>query len=81
MAEHLHVQLLLDAYAAFGKGDVAALTPTGAEDIRWHVPGTTDLAGTYEGHEAVLGFLGAAMDRTEGSLRAEPVALFADETH
>jgi hypothetical protein len=81
MAEHPHVQLLRDAYAAFGKGDLAALTPTWAEDIRWHVPGTTDLAGTYEGHEAVLGFLGAAMDRTEGTLRVEPVALFADDTH
>ncbi len=29
----------------------------------------------------MLGFLGAAMDRTEGSLRVEPVALFADDTH
>ncbi len=81
MAEHPHVQLLRDAYDAFGKGDLAALSGSWAEDIRWHVPGTTDLAGTYEGHEAVLGFLGAAMDRTEGSLRVEPVALFADDTH
>ncbi|WP_269799581.1 nuclear transport factor 2 family protein [Geodermatophilus chilensis] len=70
-----------EAYTAFGKGDLAALTRLWAQDIRWHVPGTTDLAGTYEGHEGVLGFLGAAMDRSEGSLRVEPVALFADDTH
>ena len=70
MAEHPDVQLLRDAYDAFGKGELAALTGSWAEDVRRHVPGTTDLAGTYEGHGAVLGFPGAAMDRTEGSLRS-----------
>lgn len=81
MSEHPNIARLREASTAFGEGDLAALTRLWAQDIRWHVAGTTDLAGTYEGHEGVLGFLGAAMDRSEGSLRVEPVALFADDTH
>jgi ketosteroid isomerase-like protein len=81
MAEHPNIQRLRDGYGAFAKGDLATLQEIWAPDIRWHVSGHTDLAGTYEGIPAVLGFLQQVMERTGGTFRVEPQSLFAGDTH
>lgn len=81
MAEHPNIQLMRDAYDAFAKGDLATLQDLWAPDLRWHVAGNSDLAGTYEGIPAVLGFLQQSLERTGGSLRVEPLAFYANDSH
>jgi ketosteroid isomerase-like protein len=81
MSEHPHVPLLRGAYAAFAKGDLAALDDVFAEDIRWHEPGRNQLSGTYAGRAAVYELFGRLMQITEGSFRIEVRALLADDDH
>ena len=79
MSDHPNLQRMRDGYDAFAKGDVAALQELMTDDIVWHVPGHSSLAGDYAGKEAVLGFFGRVMETTEGSFRVEPLTLLTDD--
>ena len=65
MAEHPNVARIRDGYAAFAKGDFAALTDLLAEDLVWHQGGRSQLAGDYRGREAVFGYFAKLMEVTE----------------
>ena len=80
MSEHPNVMRLRRGYEAFGKGDLAALDDLFAEDIRWTIPGRGQLAGTYQGRQAVYAMFGRLLELTEGSFRVEPRKVFADAT-
>jgi len=57
MSAQENVQIVKDAYAAFGRGDIQGLLALFAEDIEWIVPGEGwPLAGTYRGHAGVAEF-------------------------
>ena len=79
MSEHPNVARMREGYEAFGKGDLDTLRQLWTDDVRWHESGHTDLAGTYEGPDAVFAFFGRLFDLTEGSLQVEPRALLADD--
>ena len=79
MSDHPNVQLMSDGYVAFGKGDLAALELLMTDDVIWHVPGRTPLAGDYQGRTAVFAFFATVMELTEGSFRVEPLTLLADD--
>jgi ketosteroid isomerase-like protein len=80
MSEHPNVTRIREGYAAFARGDLAALDDLLAEDIRWHVGGHSRLAGTYEGRPAVHAMFGKLMEITEGSFSVHLRAVFADDT-
>ena len=50
-----NVQIVKNAYAAFGRGDIQGLLALFAEDIEWIIPGEGGwpLAGTYRGRAGV----------------------------
>ena len=81
MAEHPNVARIRDGYAAFAKGDFAVLTDLFAEDLLWHDSGRNQLSGDYRGREAVFGLFGKFAEVTEGSLRIDLHAVFADDEH
>ncbi len=81
MSDHPNLLRSRKGYEAFAKGDLATLTEQWREDIRWHEPGTSELAGDYEGPQAVFGMFARLMELTESSFRAEPVLLCADDEH
>ena len=61
---HPNVRLLEAFYRAqaafYAGGDVtAALRGLLAEDIAWHVPGRSPIAGHYHGHQEVVGYFAA----------------------
>jgi uncharacterized protein len=57
MGAQENVQIVKDAYAAFGRGDIQGLLAFLAEDIEWISPGgALPLAGTYRGRAALAGF-------------------------
>jgi ketosteroid isomerase-like protein len=64
--------------AALSSGDVATAMSFYAPDCELHYPGRNALSGTYRGTEEVLGFLGKAMELTEGTFHVETHAILAD---
>ena|SRR5215469_2348372 len=79
---HPNEELLRQAFAAFQSGDMEALqTKYFAEDIRYHVPGRSPLAGTYEGTAAVLGFFGRTFELTGGTLSIDLHDVLANDDH
>ena len=70
-----------DGYRAFNAGDVDALTDLFAEDIVWHFPGTSKLAGEHIGRDATLGMLGAYGAASDGTLQANMIDVMANGDH
>lgn len=59
MSEQENVQVVLSAYEAFGRGDLAAIMNLLTEDIEWRLPGAPDVlpfAGLRRGHAQVIEF-------------------------
>jgi uncharacterized protein len=79
--DHPNLTRMREGYEAFSKGDLAALTQLYREDIRWHEPGTSELAGDHEGTQAVFAMFGRLMELTENSFGVEPLLLCADDEH
>jgi len=62
-----NVQQAKDNYAAFGRGDIAAIMQTLVDDVEWIVPGTADVptAGTFRGKQAVQDWFGVVGQTVE----------------
>jgi uncharacterized protein len=81
MYERGNLQVVHQAYAAFGQGDVPGVLAILTEDVRWSTPGPPDVipyAGLRTGHEQVGGYFesfGGAVEVTE----FEPQKFFAQE--
>ena len=80
---HPNVRLLEAFYraqAAFyaGGDDTATLRGLLAEDIAWHVPGRSPIAGHYHGHQEVLGYFAARRAHAKAAFRVLPRAILAD---
>ena len=81
---HPNVRLLevfYQAQAAFyaGGDDTAALRGLLADDIAWHVPGRSPIAGHYHGHQEVLDYFAARRARAKATFRVQPRAILADD--
>jgi hypothetical protein len=48
-----NIQVLRDGYAAFARGDMAAVLARLDENIEWTVPDSVPYGGTYHGHVGV----------------------------
>ena len=81
MAEHPNVELTRRGYAAFEKGDFAALTDVFADDIVWHVSGPGPLAGTYRSRDEVFGMFARLAEETGGTFRLELHDVLANDEH
>ena len=65
------IQTVKDAYAAFGRGDVATILSMLAPDVSWELEGPAEIsfAGIRKGPEAVKGFFQAlANDQADPKL-------------
>ena len=63
--------LIRRSYAAFARGDVAAVLATLAEDVLWHVPGRGPISRDYRGHDEVLGFFGRFTELCDRTFRIQ----------
>lgn len=54
MAEHPDVELLRRGHEAFNERDFDTLASCFTEDVRWHTPGRSPMAGTIEGRDALV---------------------------
>jgi len=66
---HPNEDLIREAFAASGRGDIDALrTQYFADGVRLHYPGRSPLAGDYDGVAQVLGFFGRAFELSGGNI-------------
>jgi uncharacterized protein len=79
---HPNEELLQEAFAAFQRGDLAALeSKYFAQDIRFHVPGRSQVSGDYQGTGEVLAFFGRLFELSGGTLRLEVHDVIANDQH
>jgi uncharacterized protein len=78
---HPNEDLLRRGYEAFGAGDIETVMALFADDIVWHVGGSSQLAGDYRGHDEVMGFFGRLMEVSGGTFRLEIHDVLANDQH
>jgi ketosteroid isomerase-like protein len=81
MAAKEDLAVIQRAYEAFGRGDIPAVLEGLSPDIQWHIPGRNPLAGTYKGHDEVVGFFTQLMERSGGTFNLEIDDWLASEQH
>jgi uncharacterized protein len=50
-----------------------------ADDIAWHVPGRSPIAGHYHGHQEILGYFAARRAHAKATFRVRSRAILADD--
>jgi ketosteroid isomerase-like protein len=82
MGTQSNVELVQNAYAAFGAGDVEKLLGLMTSDIVWEFPASKVIpwAGTYTGPGEVAKFFAALMEHSEPEI-FEPVHFVASDAH
>lgn len=79
---HPNEDLVREAFAAFGRGDIDALRHQYfAPDIRWHFPGQSPLAGHHEGVAQVAQMLGRPGALSGGTHRIELHDVIGNDEH
>jgi ketosteroid isomerase-like protein len=79
---HPNEDLVREAFAAFGRGDIDALRRQYfAADIRWHFPGRSVLAGDHEGVAQVAEKLGQPAKLSGGTHRLELHDVIGNDDH
>lgn len=56
MSEEANVQLVREAYAAFGRGDIQSILDSLSDNVEWKAPPVEPIAGTYRGRDGVAEF-------------------------
>ena len=80
MSEHPNATAAREGFAAFVRGDVAALLALFSPDAVWHVPGANAMTGDYRGTGEIVPFLRRTAELTGGTYRVELLwAVAADE--
>ncbi len=79
---HPNENLVREAFAAFGRGDIEALRREYfAPGIRWHFPGQSTLAGHHEGVDLVAQMLARPAELSGGTHRIELHDVIGNDEH
>ncbi len=79
---HPNEDLVREGFAAFGRGDMDALGKQyWTDDIRYHIPGRSPLAGDYEGPEQVIQVFARLFELSGGTLSLELHDVLANDEH
>lgn len=78
---HPNQELLQHAYEAFAKGDMDHVMSVFDEDIIWHSPGRSPLAGTFRGRAQVQEFFGRLFEMSGGTFSNEVHDILANDEH
>ncbi len=78
---HPNEQMIRDAYAAFGRGDIDGYLAACRDDFAFNVPGRSRVAGSYRGRAGFMRLVGAVMELSAGRFEEEVVDVLANERH
>jgi ketosteroid isomerase-like protein len=68
-------------YEAFNRGDIKLVSKLYAEDVVLHVPGRSQISGTYRGKEALLQFWDKQSALSEGTFKPQVVTVADGDGH
>ncbi|MGQ0678486.1 MAG: nuclear transport factor 2 family protein [Actinomycetota bacterium] len=74
-----NLETLKAMYSALVAGDLPTVIGFLSEDVKAHVPGRSQVAGDYDGMEAVVGYVSKLMELSGATLRFETHAILADD--
>ncbi|GCE29060.1 hypothetical protein KDA_45440 [Dictyobacter alpinus] len=78
--EHPNAQVVRDFFAAFGVADAARMGELVHEDLVWHFPGSSPIAGDWQGVDGILnGIRAVAMTLRDGKGGFELLEVTANE--
>lgn len=77
MTEHLNTQYTRSILAAAATGDIETYGRTLSNDVIYHIPGDSLIAGQYRGKEGVFRFLGTVAQETGNTLKFEVLDVMA----
>lgn len=78
---HPNQDLAMQAYKAFAARDMATLDRLMADDVRWHVAGTSAVSGDYDGKQQVFELFGALSERSGGTFSLDIHDILANDDH
>ncbi len=82
MAEHPNIELLRKGIDAFARGDTDTVRSLWTDDVVYHFPGASPLAGDHKGKDGVMAYLAKAAELTGGTLRMVEVHdVLANDEH
>jgi ketosteroid isomerase-like protein len=81
MADHPNAVRLREGYAAFDRGDIAALNDLFSPDVVWHLPGNNQLAGTHRGRDAVFATFAKTAEVSGGTFKVTLHDVIANDEH
>ena len=81
MADHPNVARLKKGYEAFASADMETLSDLFADDIVWHVPGSSPISGDYKGQEEVFGFFMRIGQETGGTFGFDMHDMLSNDDH
>ncbi len=73
-------ELIRQGYAAFARGDIAALGQLFDPDVVWHAQRLGILGGDHRGWGEVLTFFAQSSELTAGTFRVAPLEVYSNET-
>lgn len=76
-----NAKLLRRLFDSFGARDMETIRASLADEVRWHTPGQSLLAGSWAGREAVLAQLSRSAELTAGTYRVEVEDVMASDRH
>jgi uncharacterized protein len=62
----------------YGGGSIDPVLELLAEDVLWHVPGTSPIAGDHRGHQGVAAYFKLRRELAGGTMRMHPGPLLED---
>lgn len=74
-----NTEVVRRGYQAFNEADLATLDRIIADDATWTTPGNSSAAGTARGKDAVFAQFGRYGGETEGTFRADLLAVFESD--
>jgi hypothetical protein len=78
---HPNEALVRNGYEAFAKGDMQTVNELFADDIVWHVPGKSQLAGDYKGKDQVFDWFAKLINLSGGTFQQEIHDVVANDDH
>lgn len=78
---HPNEQLARQAYEAFATGDMTTLDSLFADDVQWHVSGTSPVSGVYDGKQATFGLFAQLSERSGGTFSVDVQDIMANDDH
>ena len=74
-----NVSIVRRGYRALNEADFAVLAELFDENVSWHTPGCSSIAGDAVGRDAVLSRIGRCARETGGTFRADLKRMLTDE--